>query len=116
MSKLLPRSGAVAGLFLAFYGLFRIALENVREPDRDMPHFPLGLTMGIMLSVPMLLAGLSLIWWSSRPEALAQGWQPSLDEGEEDLGEADTTLADIAETPSDTFAAATPEPLKPANP
>ena len=116
VSKVLPRQGAVTGLFLTFYGLFRIALENVREPDRDMPHFPLGLTMGIMLSVPMVLAGLGLIWWSSRPQALAQGWQPSLDEGEEDAGEDDTTLADIPEAPSDTFAAPTPEPLKPANP
>ena len=54
--------------------------------------FPLGLTMGIMLSVPMVAAGLGLIWWSSRPQALAQSWQPSLDEGDEDEGEADTTL------------------------
>jgi len=69
--KLLPRRGAVAGLFLTFYGLFRILLENVREPDRDMPHFPLGLTMGIMLSVPMVLAGLGLFLWSRRPASLA---------------------------------------------
>ena len=51
-AKLLPRRAMVTGLFLTFYGLARITLENVREPDRDMPHFPLGLTMGIMLSVP----------------------------------------------------------------
>ena len=111
VAKLLPRQGAVTGLFLTFYGLFRIALENVREPDRDMPHFPLGLTMGIMLSVPMVLAGLGLIWWSSRPQALAQSWQPSLDEGDVDMGEADTTLTDVPEVASDTFAAPTPEPL-----
>ena len=58
----LGRRGAVTGLFLAGYGLFRVLLENVREPDADMPKFPLGLTMGIMLSVPMLLAGIWLIW------------------------------------------------------
>jgi phosphatidylglycerol:prolipoprotein diacylglycerol transferase len=111
VSKLLPRRGAVVGLFLAFYGLFRIVLENVREPDRDMPHFPLGLTMGIMLSVPMVVVGLGLLWWSSRPQALAQAWEPALDEGDDDLGEADTTLGDVPEGPSDPFPAPTPEPL-----
>jgi phosphatidylglycerol:prolipoprotein diacylglycerol transferase len=69
--KLLPRRGMVCGLFLACYGLFRIALENVREPDRDMPHFPFGLTMGIMLSLPMVLAGLALIAYARRPSSLA---------------------------------------------
>ena len=68
----LQKRGAVSGLFLAGYGLFRIALENVREPDRFMPQFPLGLTMGMMLSTPMLLAGLWLIWRSrNAPAALA---------------------------------------------
>ena len=50
--KWLPRRGAITGLFITFYGLFRIALENVREPDRNMPNFPFGLTMGMMLSIP----------------------------------------------------------------
>ena len=58
----LERQGALTGLFLACYGLFRISLENVREPDIGMPHFPLGLTMGMMLSIPMVIAGLWLIW------------------------------------------------------
>jgi phosphatidylglycerol:prolipoprotein diacylglycerol transferase len=60
--KWLNRRGVVLGMFLAGYGLIRIALENVREPDVQMPHFPLGLTMGMMLSTPMLLIGLFLIW------------------------------------------------------
>jgi phosphatidylglycerol:prolipoprotein diacylglycerol transferase len=63
----------ICGLFLTCYGFFRIALENVREPDRDMPHFPFGLTMGIMLSVPMVLAGLALIAYARRPSSLAIG-------------------------------------------
>ena len=69
--KLLPREGMITGLFLTFYALFRILLETVREPDRDMPIFPFGLTMGIMLSLPMLLAGVALIAYSRRPAALA---------------------------------------------
>ena len=70
-AKWLPRRGAVTGLFIACYGLFRIVLENVREPDRNMPVFPLGLTMGMMLSIPMVAIGLWLIWMSRQPEALA---------------------------------------------
>ncbi len=58
----LPRKGVLLGLFLMFYGLFRISLENVREPDEGMPHFPLGLTMGMILSAPMIIAGAWLLW------------------------------------------------------
>jgi phosphatidylglycerol:prolipoprotein diacylglycerol transferase len=56
------RRGVIMGLFVAGYGVVRISLENVREPDAYMPHFPLGLTMGMMLSAPMVLAGALLIW------------------------------------------------------
>jgi phosphatidylglycerol---prolipoprotein diacylglyceryl transferase len=61
-AKLLNRRGVVAGLFLVAYAVFRTSLENVREPDAYMPNFPLGLTMGMMLSLPMALAGALLIW------------------------------------------------------
>ena len=58
----LNRRGVVMGLFLAGYGLIRISLENVREPDSYMPNFPLGLTMGMMLSAPMVAIGVWLVW------------------------------------------------------
>ena len=61
-AKWLPREGAVTGLFLSGYALARISLENVRQPDAQMPNFPLGLTMGMMLSAPMFLIGAWLIW------------------------------------------------------
>ncbi len=77
-AKLLPRKGAVSGLFLLGYGLSRIVLEGVREPDRGMPDFPLGLTMGAMLSIPMVIVGIGLILYSRRPGALAP---PAPDEG-----------------------------------
>ena len=60
--KWLQRQGALTGLFLASYACVRILLENVREPDRWMPKFPLGLTMGMMLSIPMFLVGAWMIW------------------------------------------------------
>ena len=61
-ARWLNREGAITGLFLTGYGLARVALENVRQPDAQMPDFPLGLTMGMMLSIPMILTGLWLIW------------------------------------------------------
>ncbi|MDQ1154110.1 prolipoprotein diacylglyceryl transferase [Brevundimonas sp. SORGH_AS_0993] len=68
---LLKKPGYVTGLFLVGYGVCRAALENVREPDVGMPHFPLGLTMGMMLSTPMILIGAWLIWraWNRPPVA-----------------------------------------------
>lgn len=61
-AKLLNRRGVVAGMYFAGYGLIRALLENVREPDVGMPNFPLGLTMGMILSLPMLAFGAWLIW------------------------------------------------------
>ena len=71
--KLGDRRGVVTGIFLIFYGLFRVVIENVREPDYGMPVFPFGLTMGMILSFPMVLGGLFLVWRGMRepqPEAV----------------------------------------------
>ncbi len=57
MFRSLTRPGFNTGLFLAGYGVSRFLLEFVRQPDAQMPDFPLGLTMGMMLSFPMILAG-----------------------------------------------------------
>jgi phosphatidylglycerol:prolipoprotein diacylglycerol transferase len=76
-ARWLPRQGALTGLFLVGYGAVRISLENVRNPDVGMPDFPFGLTMGMILSIPMVLAGLWLIWRSRSPAALAQPAEPS---------------------------------------
>ena len=60
--KWLQRRGAVTGLWLIGYGLIRILLETVRNPDEGMPDFPLGLTMGMILSIPMIVVGGWLLW------------------------------------------------------
>lgn len=70
----LKRPGATMGVFLAGYALSRIIVENFREPDAFMPQFPIGLTMGMMLSLPMLALGLWLVWRGfRRPKAAAVG-------------------------------------------
>jgi phosphatidylglycerol:prolipoprotein diacylglycerol transferase len=62
----LQRPGAATGLWLVGYGAIRILLETVRNPDEGMPDFPLGLTMGMILSVPMILVGAFLLWRALR--------------------------------------------------
>ncbi|MBJ7448312.1 MAG: prolipoprotein diacylglyceryl transferase [Brevundimonas sp.] len=67
--KLLKKPGYVTGLFLFGYGLIRASLETVRQPDAGLENLPLGLTMGMALSIPMMLIGAWLIWraWSRPP-------------------------------------------------
>ena len=71
-SDALKRTGTVSGLFFAGYGLARFIVEFARQPDAQFVSAdnPLGLawqiggyglTMGQMLSLPMILLGLWLI-------------------------------------------------------
>jgi phosphatidylglycerol:prolipoprotein diacylglycerol transferase len=62
----LQRNGAVSGLFLIGYGVFRTVLETVRNPDQGLDTLPYGLTMGMLLSVPMVLFGAWMIWRAFR--------------------------------------------------
>jgi phosphatidylglycerol---prolipoprotein diacylglyceryl transferase len=58
----LRRPGMNVGIFLVAYGLFRALLETVREPDQHMPEALRGVvTMGMLLSIPMILLGAWLI-------------------------------------------------------
>ena len=59
--KQLHRPGIVMGAFITGYGLIRITLENFRQPDQGLENLPLGLTMGMYLSLPMVL-GPVLVW------------------------------------------------------
>jgi len=58
---------AVSGLFLLLYGVFRSAVEFFREPDAHLGFIAFDwLTMGQVLSVPMIFAGLGLLAWAYR--------------------------------------------------
>jgi len=65
--RALKRPGLTVGAFLAGYGVFRTLVEFVREPDAQMPDFPLGLTMGMMLSLPMVAVGVAFAAFALRP-------------------------------------------------
>ncbi|MCO5130607.1 MAG: prolipoprotein diacylglyceryl transferase [Xanthobacteraceae bacterium] len=57
----LKRPGLILGSFIALYGLARITGEFFREPDPQLGFLWGGLTMGMLLSIPMVLAGLAVI-------------------------------------------------------
>ena len=64
-----PRA-AVSGLFLAGYGSFRIIVEFFREPDQHLGFLAMEwLTMGMVLSLPMILAGVVIMVMAYRRRA-----------------------------------------------
>ncbi len=67
-----PRpAGCVSGIFLIGYALSRLVIECFREPDQQLGYIAFNwLTMGQLLSLPMLLAGLFL-WWTKRHAQLS---------------------------------------------
>ncbi len=61
---------AVSGMFLLWYGLFRFAVEFVRVPDTHLGYLLFGwLTMGQLLSLPMVILGIGFVWWAYRRRA-----------------------------------------------
>jgi phosphatidylglycerol:prolipoprotein diacylglycerol transferase len=58
---------AVSGLFLLCYGLFRSAVELVRMPDAHIDYLAFGwVTMGQVLTLPMILGGILALWFAYR--------------------------------------------------
>lgn len=73
----LKTPGAIAGVFFAGYGIARFFVEFFRQPDAQFqsPGNPLGLalhvdgyglTMGQILTLPMILGGVALVVWARR--------------------------------------------------
>lgn len=62
--------GAIAGFFLLGYGVARISIEFFREPDAHIGFLAADwLTMGHVLSLPMVIAGLALLALSREAKA-----------------------------------------------
>ncbi|MEJ2609810.1 MAG: prolipoprotein diacylglyceryl transferase [Candidatus Thiodiazotropha sp.] len=65
---------AVSGMFLICYGVFRFAIEFVRLPDLHIGYLAFDwLTMGQLLSLPMILFGFLLLYLAYRPTVLKSG-------------------------------------------
>ncbi|QCI17826.1 prolipoprotein diacylglyceryl transferase [Buchnera aphidicola (Acyrthosiphon lactucae)] len=57
-------TGSISGLFLICYGVFRIFIEFFREPDPQIGLFKNMITMGQILSLPMIISGLIIMYKS----------------------------------------------------
>ncbi|WP_434356770.1 prolipoprotein diacylglyceryl transferase [Parasalinivibrio latis] len=69
-----PRpAGAVSGLFLLGYGSFRFLVEFVRQPDAQLGLFDNWISMGQILSTPMILVGVGMMVWAYRQPQKIQG-------------------------------------------
>lgn len=72
-SKPRPR-GAVIGLFMVLYGIFRFSVEFVREPDAHIMFDLFGwMTRGQLLSLPMIGVGIAVLVWSYRQRLANKG-------------------------------------------
>ena len=54
--------GMIGGMFVGGYGIARIVSEFFREPDAHIGFLTGGLTMGMLLSIPMLAVGFGASW------------------------------------------------------
>ncbi|TPE59443.1 prolipoprotein diacylglyceryl transferase [Sandaracinobacter neustonicus] len=62
------KPGLLGGIFITGYGLSRFAIEFFREPDAQLGVLAMGMTMGQLLSLPMILFGLWLLATLNRRE------------------------------------------------
>ncbi|MGB9152191.1 MAG: prolipoprotein diacylglyceryl transferase [Alphaproteobacteria bacterium] len=60
------RAGILSGVFLTLYGIMRFSIEFFREPDAQLGFLFAGATMGQLLCVPMIVAGVSILVWACR--------------------------------------------------
>lgn len=66
VSAIRERTGLLTGFFLVGYGIARITGEFFREPDPFLGFLPFGATMGQVLSIPMIIAGIGFIYYARR--------------------------------------------------
>lgn len=64
---------AISGLFLLLYGVFRFVVEFAREPDSHIGFDAMGwMTRGQMLTVPMVVLGIMLLFWAYRTQLTSE--------------------------------------------
>ena len=74
----LKRPGLILGNFIMLYGLARITGECFREPDPQLGFLWGGLTMGMLLSIPMVIIGaimVTMAWRGKFPKHVAKAKQ-----------------------------------------
>ncbi len=68
-----PPRGVVSASFFAGYGAVRIGIEFIRIPDPQLGYLWGPLTMGMLLSIPMLLLGVTWLLWILRLRLKSKG-------------------------------------------
>jgi phosphatidylglycerol:prolipoprotein diacylglycerol transferase len=64
---------AVSGMFLLWYGVFRFIVEFYRVPDQGLDYLFLGwVTMGQVLSAPMIIVGVVLLFTSKNSKPVEE--------------------------------------------
>ena len=64
----LKRPGIITGSFAIGYSLARITCEFFREPDPQLGFLWGGLTMGMLLCIPLMLAGIAILAYALRTQ------------------------------------------------
>ena len=62
----LKRPGFILGAFAFGYGVARTICEQFREPDPQLGYLWGGATMGMLLSIPVILVGIALVVYAMR--------------------------------------------------
>ena len=65
-TRALNKPGLLSGAFFTGYGIARIVAELFRQPDAHLGFLGLGTTMGQLLSLPLVLGGVALIYYANR--------------------------------------------------
>jgi phosphatidylglycerol:prolipoprotein diacylglycerol transferase len=68
----LKRPGFVIGAFACVYATARTTAEFFREPDAQLGFLWRGLTMGMLLSIPLFLAGVAFMIFAVRHRTAEQ--------------------------------------------
>ena len=68
----LRRPGLITGTFAVCYGLIRIFCEVFREPDPQLGFLWGGLTMGMLLSIPLIAAGIGVLAYTLTRQPIAK--------------------------------------------
>lgn len=69
--RALDRPGELGGLFIGGYGVSRFIVEFFRQPDAHLGLLFFELSMGQLLSIPLILFGGWLVWRARRLDARA---------------------------------------------
>ncbi len=67
---LLKKPGLISGIFLVGYSVSRLTIEYLREPDLHLGYLFNVISMGQLLTLPVLICGIWIIQSATRKEAV----------------------------------------------